>query len=159
MQRSPLVRILRTVVEVLVALAAIVPAFVALLGAFGVHVDGAGIVAITSSAVIVLTAVAATFEQAGTAPVIRTALQAVIAVVAVVPAVVAALAQGGIHVDTAQLAAITGAAVLFVTTVQNLLEHKGAIPTLLANHPTCIGCGPVAAHGENHELIDNGEVR
>lgn len=160
--RPPARRVLRTALEVLVAIAALVPTFVGLLGSFGIHVDGPAIVAIAGAAVLVATTVVAVVERAGSAPVIRTIVQVVVAVAGIVPAVVAGLAKGGIHVDEAQLALITGAAVMVATTVQNLLEHRGTIPTFAAGNdggPPCVGCGPVAPHGVNPELIDDGEAR
>lgn len=123
-------RVLRTALEVLVAIVALVPALIAVLTVFGVSVDGDAIVAVAGAAVMVATTVVAVIEAAGPVPIVRTLAQIIVAVVAIVPAVVALLAEGGIHVNEAQLAAITGLAVLAATTVQNLLEHRGVIPEL-----------------------------
>lgn len=128
--RTPLVRVLRTVVQVLVALVAVLPATVAALAAVGVHVDGALLAALAGAAVLVVTAVQNGIEHAGPGPVYRTIVQVAVALAAVVPATIAALAAGGVHVDETGLAAVVGCAVLLATTVQNLLEHREIIPAM-----------------------------
>jgi hypothetical protein len=137
-QRPPSRRVLRTALQVLVAVAALVPVFLQLLAFFDVAVDGPAVVAITGVAVMVATTVVNTVERAGSVPVWRTLVQVVVAVAALVPAVVAALAEGGIHVDTAGLTVITGFAVMVATTVQNLLEQRGTIPELLVSEASQI---------------------
>lgn len=129
MKHPPLVRALRTVVQVLVAVAVLAPTLVAVLGVFGVHVDATALVAIIGVAVLVINTAASAIDKAGPVPFLRTTVQVLVALAGVVPAIVAGLAAGGVHVDQAQLAALAAAAVLVVATVQNLLEHHGTVPT------------------------------
>lgn len=131
-----LVRVLRTALSVLVAIGALVPAAVGLLGVFGVDVDGAQLVALVGVAVLVNTAALAAATRAGRAPIRRTIVQVLVAVAGIVPAVVAGLSQAGISIDQTQLVALTGFAVMVATTVQNLLEGRGTIPTLGAPSAT-----------------------
>lgn len=133
MKHPPAVRALRTLVQVLVAVGALVPAIVATLGLFGVVVDATALVAIIGVAVLVANTIASAIDKAGPVPFLRTVVQVLVALAAVVPAVVAGLASAGVHVDQAQLAAIASTAILVVSTLQNLLEHKGALPTLGGN--------------------------
>lgn len=61
----PVARILRTVAQVLVALALITPALVAFLGYLGVHVDGAWLAGLVAAATVFVAAVQNALERAG----------------------------------------------------------------------------------------------
>ena len=58
---------------------------------------------------------------------LRTLVQVLVAIATVVPSAVAALEAGGIHLNGAAISAVTGAAVVIVTAVQNALEDAGVL--------------------------------
>lgn len=163
LQHPPLWRVLRTALALVVALAGLTPAVLACLAAAGVDVNGPLVLAVGSVAVLVATKVNAAIADAGNVPVWRTLGQVLAALTAVVAPAAVALSAAGVELDTVQITAALGAATLLVATLQNLLEAKGVMPELgiprRPADPPCIGCDPVAPHGENPDLIDDGQVR
>ncbi len=137
MNPTPLTRSLRTVVQVLCAVLVVL----APPGNLADHLGGPALVALLGAVVLVAATVAAAIEKAGPVPVARTLVQVVVALAAIVPAVVAGLAAGGIHLDPAATGTLAALAVLVVTVAQNGLEAGGTIPTL--------GYGPIVSAGQN----------
>lgn len=132
LQNPPGWRIGRSFLWILLGLVAALPGLLAVLDSFGIEVDGPAIVALGGLCVVVVTTIVNTVEKAGSAPVIRTVLQVIIAVATVLGVgLVAALDGTSLHVDPAQLAAITGAVIFAATLIQNLLERAGVIATFV----------------------------
>lgn len=130
LKHPPLVRVLRTVLAVIVGLAGLTPAVVQLVEAVGVdQVPTPAVLAVASVATLVATKVNAVLSDAGNRPVMRTIHQVLVALAGLAAGAVASLAAGGIHLDPAQITSILGALIVLVAAVQNLLEHRGTIPT------------------------------
>jgi hypothetical protein len=161
LKHPPLRRVLRTALTLLLALPVLVPGVVAVLALFGVHVNEAALLAIAGTTVLLVTRVRAGIAQAGDAPVLRTLVQLLPAVAAVVASGLTDLRAAGWTVDGAKVLAAFGAVHLLLAAIQNALEAKGVVPELGAQSgaPPCVGCEPLGPHGQNPELIDDGEVR
>lgn len=127
---SHLERVLNTILQVLAALAVMLPLALANTATLGWELPGPALVAAVGATTMVVATVHNVVRQRGSTPILRTFLQILIAVAGVATAVVAKLGEGGIDLPAEAIAAIAGLVIVVVTGVMNLLEQLDVIPEL-----------------------------